>query len=148
MKGRFLYAAVSKSVFRVFGKNNMPSRENEKKGGRSGNDRVCNPCRSFSGNSHCCYHRLSPKDSGIVGRHSKRHQQSVMQHRRCCDSRETGQATVEFAVVTAAFFSLVAVLGVLWRAFNQGLFIQHALSSASHHIESVALGSIADIFLF
>lgn len=71
-----------------------------------------------------------------------------MPHQRCCNSHEKGQATVEFAVIAAAFFSLVVALGVLWRAFDQGLFIQHALSSASHHIESVSLGGIADVFLF
>lgn len=59
----------------------------------------------------------------------------------------SGQGTVEFAVVTAAILSIVIALGVLWRAFEGGLFVEHAVASASHHVQG-ALGAVADVFMF
>lgn len=61
---------------------------------------------------------------------------------------ESGQGTVEFALVTAAFMAVVVALGLLWRAFEGGLFVQHALLSASHHVQLASPGCIADVFLY
>ena len=46
---------------------------------------------------------------------------------------EQGQGTVEFA---------------LWRSFEGGLFVGHALMAASHHVQGAALGAVADVFLY
>ncbi|OUO92165.1 hypothetical protein B5F40_02015 [Gordonibacter sp. An230] len=59
-----------------------------------------------------------------------------------------GQGTVEFAVVTAAFLAMLVALGMLWRCLEGGLFVEHALLSASHHVQLAAPGSVADVFLF
>ncbi|MCL1797826.1 MAG: hypothetical protein FWG24_05910 [Eggerthellaceae bacterium] len=59
-----------------------------------------------------------------------------------------GQGTVEFAVVCAAFVSLVVALSVLWHALQSGLFVEHALASASHHLQSVSAGVVGDVFLY
>ena len=59
-----------------------------------------------------------------------------------------GQATVEFAVVAAAFLSVTVALAALWRAFGGGMFVEHALAVASHHIQGIAPTTIADIFLY
>lgn len=59
-----------------------------------------------------------------------------------------GQGTVEFAIVLFGFLAMVAALGVLWRAFESGLLVQHALQSASHHLETVVPGVVADVFLY
>ena len=48
---------------------------------------------------------------------------------------ECGQGTVEFALVTAAFLAAVIALGALWRGLEAGMFVDHALMSASHHIQ-------------
>lgn len=61
---------------------------------------------------------------------------------------ERGQATVEFALVTAAFLSIGVACGALWHAFEGGLFVEHALLGASHHVAGVAPGLLADIFLY
>lgn len=61
---------------------------------------------------------------------------------------ERGQATVEFALVAAAFLSIGAACAALWRAFEGGLFVEHALLSASHHVAGIAPGLLADIFLY
>lgn len=66
--------------------------------------------------------------------------------RHTCDER--GQSTVEFALVTAALLIVVVACSMLWRRMESGLFVEHALSSASHHIELAAPGSIADVFLY
>ena len=61
---------------------------------------------------------------------------------------ERGQSTVEFAVVTAGFLAATVALGAMWHTFGGGTLIEHALSVASHHVQSAALVSIADIFLY
>ena len=61
---------------------------------------------------------------------------------------ERGQSTVEFAVVTASFLVATVALGVMWHAVSGGLFVEHALSVASHHVQSVSPVVIGDIFLY
>ena len=61
---------------------------------------------------------------------------------------ERGQGTVEFALVTAAFLAAVVALGALWRSLEAGMFVDHALMSASHHIQMTMPGSVADVFLY
>lgn len=65
---------------------------------------------------------------------------------RLCDNR--AQATVEYAAVLAGFLCVVVALGALWRAVSSGLFVEHALMAASHHIQAAALGAVADVFAF
>lgn len=65
--------------------------------------------------------------------------------RRC---GECGQSTVEFAVVAAAFLVVTLGLGALWRGVSGGLFVEHAISTASHHVEGTAPQALADILLY
>lgn len=60
---------------------------------------------------------------------------------------DKGQSSVEYALVFAAFLSLVIALGLLWRLFDTGLVVDHALQSASHHLREVAEGAWLDVFL-
>ena len=70
----------------------------------------------------------------------------------CCVGRarggELGQSTVEFAVVTVGFLALALGVGALWRGVSGGMFVEHAVSSASHHIGSVAPQAAADMLLY
>jgi len=59
-----------------------------------------------------------------------------------------GQGTLEFALICVAFLVVVVALGALWQALRGGLFIDHALASASHHLQSVSAGVIGDVFLY
>ena len=61
---------------------------------------------------------------------------------------ERGQGTVEYAVVLAGVLCMVVALGVLAKAMGEGLFVEHALMSASHYLQLAALGSVADVFAF
>lgn len=60
---------------------------------------------------------------------------------------ERGQGTVEYAVVTAAFICVLVAGAALWRALSSGLFVDHALMAASHHIQG-AVGWVADLFSY
>ena len=73
-----------------------------------------------------------------MDRHRRWHQQLV---------GDSGQATVEYVVVLAAFACLVAGLGALWRVFESGMVVDHALLAASHHLQTSAMG-IVDAFVF
>lgn len=66
----------------------------------------------------------------------------------CKRSSECGQSTVEFAVVAAAFLAVALGLGALWRVASGGLFVDHALSSASHHVQEASPQALADILLY
>ncbi len=48
----------------------------------------------------------------------------------------------------AGFLSLTVALSAVWHAFDGGLFVQQALTVASHHIQSVAPVTITDLFLY
>lgn len=61
---------------------------------------------------------------------------------------EHGQSTVEFVIVAATVAVIATALSALWNLFDAGVLVEHALSSASHHIKADALGSIGDVFLY
>lgn len=72
-------------------------------------------------------------------RHRHWHQRSL--------ADERGQGTVEYAVVTAAFVCVVVAGAALWRALSEGLFVDHALLAASHHVAG-ALTWATDVFSY
>ncbi|MCB7036114.1 hypothetical protein [Eggerthella sinensis] len=55
---------------------------------------------------------------------------------------------MEFALVAAAFLAVVVACGALWQVLERGLFVDHAVTSASHHVQMTAPGSLADVFLY
>ena len=61
---------------------------------------------------------------------------------------ERGQGTVEYAVVLVGVLCAIMALGMLAKAMGEGLFVEHALMSASHHLQLAALGSVVDVFAF
>jgi hypothetical protein len=59
-----------------------------------------------------------------------------------------GQATVEYLIVGTVLLVVILVLGVLANRLQEGLFVQHAVQSASHAASSNALGAIGDVLLY
>ena len=59
-----------------------------------------------------------------------------------------GQGSLEFALIMAAFLAIVVGLGALWEILDAGLFVEHALASASHHVQAVSVGVVGDVFLY
>lgn len=55
---------------------------------------------------------------------------------------------MEYALVMAALLAICVGLGALFNALGDGLLVEHALMSAAHHLQAVAPGSIADVFLY
>ena len=107
------------------------------------NNRVRDFSRRFGGHSHFGDHDVPSEAAGTLERHRRWHKRLVA---RLHAGR--GQATVEFAIVMAGFLALIVALGAFWRMLGDGLIIEHALASASHHIQSAAPTTAFDIFLY
>ena len=86
--------------------------------------------------------------SGAVARRRLRLRRAVSLRRRVRPFGEAGQSTVEFAVITAAFLALALGIGALWHGFSGGMFVEHALSSASHHVGGATPQAAADMLLY
>ncbi len=50
-------------------------------------------------------------------------------------------------MIMAAFLTLIIALASLWQVLDGGVFVAHALASASHHLTGVFSGVVADAFL-
>ena len=61
---------------------------------------------------------------------------------------ESGQGTVEYALVMAAIMSIVVALGALAKLLGDGTFVEHALACASHHVQAATPGAVADVFIY
>ena len=61
---------------------------------------------------------------------------------------ESAQGTAEYALILGVFMAVVIGLGALWDKMDAGVFIVHALSSASHHIGGAGLRGLYDMLLF
>ena len=107
--------------------------------------RVCDSCGCSRGHRHYRSGCIQRQGTGIMGRHQRQHGNFVNLWSRLSQS---GQSTVEFAVVTAGFLSLSLGLAALWRVFGDGALVEHALAAASHHIQTVFPTTVADIFLY
>lgn len=108
-----------------------------------GNNRVRHPRRGARRDCHSGDYGVPPSVAGIMERDCGGHKR-VVGPIAC----ERGQSTVEFAVVTAGFLSATVALSLLWRAFGDGMLVEHALAVASHHIQAVFPTTLADIFLY
>lgn len=109
----------------------------------AGDHGIRDPRRSVGRDSHTRDNGVQTPAPGAVERHLGRDQQLVG-----TIVEDSGQSTVEFAVVMAGFLAVTVALGALWRALSDGLLVEHALAVASHHIRAVAPVTIVDIFLY
>lgn len=62
--------------------------------------------------------------------------------------RQAGQATVEYALVLAAFMCVLAGLAALVHVFDSGKLLAHVLASASHHVGSGDAGAWGDVLVY
>lgn len=110
---------------------------------RPGHNGVCHSGRRAGGHRDPGHHGVQAQAPGIVERDCRWHKRLVG---NLADTH--GQSTVEFAVIAAGFMSLTVALSAVWHLFDGGLLVEHALAVASHHIQTVAPATIADIFLY
>ena len=59
-----------------------------------------------------------------------------------------GQTTVEYLIVGLALLAMVVALGALSGRLQDGLFVQHAIDSASHAAGHNTMGVIGDVLLY
>ena len=59
-----------------------------------------------------------------------------------------GQATIEYLVVALALLVVIIALSALSGRIQEGLFIEHAIDSASHAFGKNTMGAIGDVLLF
>lgn len=62
--------------------------------------------------------------------------------------RVSGQATTEYALVFAAFLSVVLALGALWAASRDGGLVGRAFDAASHIFAGDFVSSLKDVLLY
>lgn len=108
-----------------------------------GNNGIRDPGRGARRHSDSGHHGVQTEIAGAVECNRGGHKRLVS-----LADDDSGQSTVEFAVVTAGFTAVTVALAALWRALEGGLLVEHALAVASHHIQSVAAATIVDIFLY
>ncbi|WP_180326498.1 hypothetical protein [Raoultibacter phocaeensis] len=59
-----------------------------------------------------------------------------------------GQSTVEYALVVFAVLAVFVACAAVWRALEGGLFVDHAVAGASHHVGGASLGAVIDVLLY
>jgi len=106
-------------------------------------DGVRDPRGRAGGHSHFGNLGFPPPFARALGCHRQRHNELIGP-----SWWRSGQSTVEFAVVTAGFLAMVVALSAMWRVLGGGLFVEHAVAVASHHLQAVAPTTIVDIFLY
>ena len=121
----------------------LPDKERSEIGIGARHNRVRHPRWSSRRHRDSGNHGVQAPVAGTLECHSRRHQRLVS---RANDQK--GQSTVEFAVVTAGFLAVTVALSAVWHALGEGLFVEHALAVASHHVQSVAPATLPDILLY
>ena len=67
----------------------------------------------------------------------------------CKHRCERGQSTVEYAVVLAAFLSMLLALGALWHMTKSGLVLDMARDASSHNADGgLDLGLLQDVLAY
>jgi hypothetical protein len=80
--------------------------------------------------------------------HTDNARHSLRSKRHILSLGTKGQATVEYLIVGLALLAVVVALGVLASRLQEGLFVEHAVESASHATGSNSLGVIGDVLLY
>ena len=79
-------------------------------------------------------------------RHCRNRGPRFLRMARTAIARQSGQGTVEFCLVLAAFMAVALGLGAIVRAFAGGELPLHAIASAAHALAASPTGVLADIF--
>lgn len=116
----------------------------------AGNNRVCHFSRRACCNRNRCNNRLPSQAPGALECDSRWYLIALMGRYLLYLDRihgTSGQSSVEYAIILAAFLVVIAACGLLMNALTDGLFIEHAISAASHNAQ-VLFGGAADVFSF
>jgi len=73
----------------------------------------------------------------------------IVYAKRVCNALNCkGQATVENALVWMVLAAVMVGFAVLLARLGDGLFVLHALRSASHSFSDNTMGALGDVFLY
>ncbi len=106
---------------------------------RSRNHRVCDLGRRACGDCDYRDHCLQAKAARALGRDIQWDKRLV--------ADERGQSSVEYAIVLSALLCVLVGIGALMGVLDEGVFVHHAVTSASHCLQS-SLTGITDLFCF
>lgn len=101
---------------------------------RPRNHRICDLSGRACGHCDYCDHCLQAQVRRAVERDRRWDEQLI--------ADESGQSTVEYAIVFTALLAVLAGACALMGVVGDGLFVQHAVMSASHCLTSAATGII------
>lgn len=59
-----------------------------------------------------------------------------------------GQGSMEYALVTAAFLSMILALSALWHAWANKDLLQRSIDASSHTTAQGVIGDVQDILLY
>lgn len=132
-----------------------------RKPARSRDHRICDFSGGFGRDSHTCYNDLQAKNRRTLERDNNWYPRSLkafLKRGKEADAwfkkaltgklnEGCGQSTVEYALISAAFISVVIGLGMLANLLNDGTFVSHAISAGSHGVSDV-IGGAVDVFSF
>lgn len=132
-----------------------------RKPARARNHRICHFSRGLSGHRHTCNHDIQTKNPRTLERHNDRNTRSIKRFFTRGKEADTwfknaltgklkgncGQSSVEYALISAAFISIVVGLGLLSNLLSDGVVVSHAIDAASHGIKDI-VGGAADVFSF
>lgn len=69
--------------------------------------------------------------------------------KRWAGRRDSGQSSVEYAIVLLAFLSTIVAMGVVWHEVRDGALLEVARSAASHSLaDGITIGLMQDIATF
>lgn len=105
---------------------------------RPRDNRIRNPRRGIGGHRDHRHHDIQAKAGRALAGNLRRHKQSL---------ENRGQSSVEYAIVLGTALCIICALGLLYEQAESGTFLSHALSAASHNIQS-SVGGIVDVLCF
>ena len=88
-----------------------------------------------------------PSQSSQIRHREIRHRESKQSAGRW-HLGSAGQATLESVIVGTVLLALILGLGALSNRLAEGLFVEHALRSASHALGPNTAGVIGDVILY
>lgn len=106
---------------------------------RPRNHRICDLGRSACGDCDYRDHCLQAKAARALG--------CDIQWDKRLIADERGQSTVEYAIVFSALLCVLAGIGALMGVLDGGVFVHHAVTSASHCVQS-SLTGLTDTLCF
>jgi hypothetical protein len=60
----------------------------------------------------------------------------------------SGQSTVEYALVSLVLLAIIIALAIIATRLSEGLFVEHAMASASHSFTENSSGFLGDVVLY